>query len=454
MFSLSLPNIKSLNSKLYKSSFYQKSLPLKTDFSKYNKYFKLWHPRYFDVDRRTEYQKNVRDHKVLRFHSQDPLHFDYNMSHISGDFKLLLDSIKKDRTPTTTYSIYRVIYLMYHMAKNEIYDNEFFDELESQINPVIANSQFLLPRQIYGALYGYYKFSRGRPENVLFFETCLEEEPSVLHNEMSYELFELAHDSEFVDKDRLDLFILNFFKPNFLTNWDKEVRYKQRLIAEFHRIFTKTEYLDEEVWMKLIDMTVNAQRINNMDNYDKMLKGMIWYNDNPKSPMFKKVTKDIEKFKNRIRTNPNRFWKYDVERVKWRSYDELVASREEFDDSYVHAFNFNDVVKADKIVVKEKKEYTMDEVKKIIENKIKEKIPVNKIKYDLSGELKVDQAIVDEALVEIAKEKQSKAVEDLRRKGLFVPEMSSNDLKEYGKKMKPAPSATPKAGAAKGGKKK
>jgi hypothetical protein len=83
---LSFKNIsKSTNN--YKSSFYQKSLVVKTDFSLYRKQFKLWHPRYFDVDRRTEYQHKIRDYKKLTFNTQDPLHFDYNMKHINGGFE-------------------------------------------------------------------------------------------------------------------------------------------------------------------------------------------------------------------------------------------------------------------------------------------------------------------------------------------------------------------------------
>ena len=73
--------------KSYKTSFYQKSLVLKTDFSLYRKQFKLWHPRYFDIPRRTEYQQKIRDYKKLTFNTQDPLHFDYNMSHANGGFE-------------------------------------------------------------------------------------------------------------------------------------------------------------------------------------------------------------------------------------------------------------------------------------------------------------------------------------------------------------------------------
>jgi hypothetical protein len=199
------------------------------------------------------------------------------------------------------------------MAKNNIYDYEFFEELERQITPVIANGSFLQVRVIYGALFAYYKFNRGRPENILFFETALEEEPSVLHVEMSSVLFELAHEATIMDRDRLDLLIMNFFKPNFLLNWDREVKYKPRLVTELFTIFMKVNYLDEEVWDKLIETSTSAKRINNMDHYDTMLKGLIWYNENPKSPKFQLLKKEINLFKDKIYKNENRLWKYDPE---------------------------------------------------------------------------------------------------------------------------------------------
>lgn len=68
----------------YKSHIYLKSLSLKTDFSKYTKHFKLWHPQYFDVVRRTQFNKENRDFRNLTFNTQDPLHFDYEKESING----------------------------------------------------------------------------------------------------------------------------------------------------------------------------------------------------------------------------------------------------------------------------------------------------------------------------------------------------------------------------------
>ncbi len=210
-------------------------------------------------------------------------------------------------------SVYRVIFLNFHMAKNKIFDNEFFDELDNLVTPSICNSAYLQTRQIYGALYGYYTFNRGKPENIMFFEHALEEKPEVLHCEMSSILFELAHSTTLMDTERLDLLITNFFKPNFLTNWDKQVLHKQRLVTELFRIFQKVNYLDGDVWKKLIETTGKLPRIQNLNNYHTMLNSLIWYNNNPQSPKFQKLEKEIDKFKNRVRQNENTFWRYDVE---------------------------------------------------------------------------------------------------------------------------------------------
>ena len=320
------------------------------------------------------------------------------------------------------------------MAKNGIYDLEFFDELDKQVSPVLANSSILQPRHFYGALYAYYKFERGRPENILFYETCLEEEPSVLHSEMTSEIFELANTCKNVDKDRLDLFITNFFKPNFLSNMDQEVRFKQRLIAEYHRIFSKVNYLDEEVWDKLIDITIKAPRISNIDKYETMLKGLIWYNDNPKSPKFKKLGKQIQGFKDRIRNNPNRLWKYDPERVRWRTYDELLLTREDIDENYLHAFELAEMVKQDIEEVEEQKEYTIDEVKNMVKEKIKEKMPLIKIKQELLDAL-VPSELVEKSILDITKENQDRMVESLRRKGVFIPDVNEIEKIEGRKNM-------------------
>ena len=53
----------------YKSSgFYIKSLQIKTDYSRYKKHFRHFHPKHFDVDRtHSKYVREIRDYKDLSF---------------------------------------------------------------------------------------------------------------------------------------------------------------------------------------------------------------------------------------------------------------------------------------------------------------------------------------------------------------------------------------------------
>lgn len=74
----------------YKNGFYLRSLSIKTDFSNYRKHYKEWHPRYFDVVRRTEFQKNTKDYKTLTFNTQDPLFFDNKFDNVNGGFAMVI----------------------------------------------------------------------------------------------------------------------------------------------------------------------------------------------------------------------------------------------------------------------------------------------------------------------------------------------------------------------------
>lgn len=295
-----------------KSNFYLKSLSIKCDFSLYNSQFKMWHPEYFDVVRRTEYQKRKRDTRKLRFNTQDPLHFDYNMEPVTGGFERLLQHVKKDYNHQDGMAIYRIIYISYHMVKSGLMDSEFFELLESQITPTIANSSLLNVRQVYGMLYAYYSFNLGKQENIFFFENLMEIAPNSMHPHMVIELFLLSHKTKMIDSERLSLLITNFYKQNFINNWDTQIKSKQSLLTEFHKIFMEINYLDEDIWNLLITATVDKKfKIQNMDHYDMMLRGLLWYNSQPQSPKFQKINNEIEKFKDKIKNNENRFWRYN-----------------------------------------------------------------------------------------------------------------------------------------------
>ena len=86
----------------------------------------------------------------------------------------------------------------------------------------------------------------------------------------------------------------------------------------------------------------------------------------------------------------------------------------------------------------------------MVADKLKQNLSVLKIKSDLK-DLNISSELVETSLIDIAKETQIKNIENLRKKGLFIPELSnkqSMELKIAQRKGTKAP-----AGGAAGGKK-
>jgi len=48
------------------------------------------HPRYFDIFRDSQYSQVKRDHKRLKFRTQDPLWFDHESKRINGGINRVL----------------------------------------------------------------------------------------------------------------------------------------------------------------------------------------------------------------------------------------------------------------------------------------------------------------------------------------------------------------------------
>jgi len=202
------------------------------------------------------------------------------------------------------------------MAYSGNFDNQFFDELDNRINFNLVNHDVMAYRQIYGALYSYYKFNRGKNENILNFESLLESEPTLLHTEMTIELFDLVHETKVVDPERLNILFRSFYKVNLLENWEAQITYKPRNISELHRLFIKHNILDPDLLKALIKTTTSMKRVNDINKYHQMLTGLNWINTNPQSPYFKSIDTEVEGFKDIIRKNENKSWKYDADVIK------------------------------------------------------------------------------------------------------------------------------------------
>jgi len=71
---------------------------------------------------------------------------------------------------------------MYNMAldKDHLYDYEFFKRVDNHMNLKLIDLKELDGKFAFAALYGYYSFGVGKPENVMIFERLLAENPALL----------------------------------------------------------------------------------------------------------------------------------------------------------------------------------------------------------------------------------------------------------------------------------
>ena len=120
---------------------------------------------------------------------------------------------------------------------------------------------------------------------------------------------------------------------------------------------------------------------------------------------------------------------YLFQNARFRTYDELVKTREDIDENYIYAFISEEVKKEDKKIVAEKKELTYIEVKNTISDKLKKGVNVLKVRRELLDQ-NVSYEFINDALLEFAKDAQEQTVDSLKKKGQFSPDMSSEQLRE------------------------
>jgi len=89
--------------------------------------------------------------------------------------------------------------------------------------------------------------------------------------------------------------------------------YRQSLLTKVIEILAKNEVFDKEFFDDVLTALPTYKRIFNIEYFDKILKALIIINENPKSPHFQQIQKNIDQFKAKISSNPNKSWKYDVD---------------------------------------------------------------------------------------------------------------------------------------------
>lgn len=146
--------------------------------SKYDNYFK---PRYFDNPRR-----QPQSIGKTKYNTQDPLYFDYKGQSINGGIQVYVDHVKDKgsyRLPLRNTG-----YLLYHVAKSEIYDPDLFANFEAVYREITSIS--MTARHAMGGVYGYYRSNQGTKYGVDFWEDHLQRNSEGLHVQDVAELAE------------------------------------------------------------------------------------------------------------------------------------------------------------------------------------------------------------------------------------------------------------------------
>lgn len=207
---------------------------------------------------------------------------------------------------------------MYNMAKFKIFNRELFTRLDGVIDINAIEDSGRSARYSYGALYAYYTFNMGRPENISFWERNLYDNyPGlrIFHYNLDYfeslDLLNAISDSKLYPREHFDHQYKTWLYPSIMENFDKEFAHRQQTLYELAVSLIRFDSMDPAIWERWVNTVVGIKRIQNMEDFQKFLLMLLWCNETPKSPMFGKIADKIEQYKNQIRKNPNRFWKYD-----------------------------------------------------------------------------------------------------------------------------------------------
>ena len=86
-------------------------------------------------------------------------------------------------------------------------------------------------------------------------------------------------------------------------------------------------YFDKDIYSACFTTLVQKKRIQNITFFSFFAELMKKYNEDPKSPFFKKLDDKIQTYKDK-HYNVNREWRYDWNGGRMKSLQELIDRRE------------------------------------------------------------------------------------------------------------------------------
>jgi len=103
------------------------------------------------------------------------------------------------------------------------------------------------------------------------------------------------------------------YKPSFVIHWGERVYFKTSLLTKIASLLAKNKIYDVDIWAEIMDSVTTYTRIYNIEDIHQLLQSYLILHEDPESPFFQLIEREIEDLKSRIKTNPNKSWKYDVD---------------------------------------------------------------------------------------------------------------------------------------------
>jgi hypothetical protein len=335
---------------LQKNKFYLKSIQIKTDYSRFTKYHRLYHPTYWDVERnRTQYQRDITDYKQLQFKTSDVLYYDHETPEkfkTTNNLAEIIDNMRKfdvfQGNTKFSFSPYKIINLMYNCVVKEGVDEyeDVFEKLEDMINLITIDIKELETRYIYGYLYAAYThLDRVNLENLMYFENAMDEKCYSFKAEWCIGLMEVllnvnneASIKKFEDNMELIYEII-------VNKFDKEVKYRQTSIIRLMDVLHRGKlYMCPDIWNLLIKRFSEKCVPMSIEDYDKVLRSFDWYYNEPMSFKYhdKELLDLITDLKNQNINDIDRSFVYNQEEMKWFTLNDMIAIREHKNEKTHH----------------------------------------------------------------------------------------------------------------------
>lgn len=440
-----------------KQKFYLKSTQIKFDFSKFKKFHREFHPKYYDVEReRTSLQRDYKDNKKLEFKTSNPLYYNNEFSVFGVGFKEMLDEFRKYNVigpySKFQFSPYRIINLLYNIADRGLIDDypDIYKKLDKHLNcqTIIVDEDFSA-MYVYGYLYASYKSGLSRPENLAFFEKIFfEEYCDFIRASYILKLIETTHTSKH-DNFKFGKILLEL-KRSLEQRYPKEIAYNNDLVAEYLRVLDVCNIHDyPSLWDILIeDFKKRPRHFLFLDTLDKILNLLLKAYTNPSSCKFndKNLLDVINNIKDYVKADWNYSYLYNTEEARMLSFDELRAKREDINE--INHEIYIDESKEKVTITKVAEEVVLKPDEKVILAEIEERIKKGEALLNIEDDMHTKYTqfgdILDKVFDDYEQKRQMLIIEQLKKENKF------DALFEKKAEVKPTAPVAGAAGAATG----